>query len=109
MADLDSNRQALALAAWAESGGTIHRAGWGEIVGRLQAEQDSEAMFSTDSFLRVAEMVEGAAKREPSTKALRRHLQAAVRAMEAAGVASELCEEIRSTWSASWSIARVAS
>jgi ParB/RepB/Spo0J family partition protein len=105
MADLDPNRQALALAAWAESGGTIHKAGWGEIVGNLMAEQSQEAMFSADSFLQVAEMVAGAAKREPSTKALRRHLQAAVRAMEGAGIAPELCAEIRATWATSWNIA----
>lgn len=109
MADLDANRQALALAAWAESGGTISRAGWGEIVGKLQAEQDQDSMFSADSFLQVAEMVAGAAKREPSTKALRRHLQCAVREMEAVGIAPELCAEIRATWSASWNIAAVKS
>lgn len=105
MADLDANRQALALAAWAESGGTIHRAGWGEIVGKLQSEQDQDAMFSADSFLQVADMVSSAAKREPSTKALRRHLQHAVREMERAGIAPELCAEIRATWSDSWNIA----
>lgn len=37
------------MAAWAESGGTIHRAGWGEIVGKLKAEQEQETMFSADS------------------------------------------------------------
>lgn len=105
LGSLDANRQALALAAWAESGGTIHRAGWGEIVGRLKAEQDQECMFSADAFLQVADMVSSAAKREPSTKALRRHLQHAVREMESAGIAPELCAEIRATWSASWNIA----
>lgn len=107
MADLDANRQALALAAWAESGGTITRAGWGEIVGRLMDEQSQETMFSADSFLQVADMVAGAVKREPSTKALRRHLQACVRALESAGMEPELCAEIRATWSASWQIAAV--
>jgi ParB/RepB/Spo0J family partition protein len=107
MSELDANRQALALAAWAESGGTITRAGWGDLVGKLMAEQSQDAMFSADSFLQVADMVAGAAKREPSTKALRRHLQAAVRAMEAAGLEPELCAEIRATWSASWQIAAV--
>lgn len=100
LGNLDANRQALALAAWAESGGTISKAGWGEIVGKLQAEQEQDSMFSADAFLQVAEMVAGAAKKEPSTKALRRHLQAAVRAMEAAGVAPELCAEIRADYAA---------
>ncbi len=106
MAVLDANRQALALAAWAESGGTIHRAGWGEIVGRLEAEQSQDAMFSDADFLRVAEFVASAEKREPSTKALRRHLQAAVRALEAAGLEPDLCDDIRATWSRSWDIKR---
>lgn len=100
MAELDANRQALALAAWAESGGTISRVGWGEIVGRLMDEQSQETMFSADSFLQVADMVAGAAKREPSTKELRRLLAEAVRTMESAGVAPELCAEIRETYSA---------
>lgn len=106
LGDLDANRQALCLAAWAESGGTIHRAGWLDMVGKLKAEQDQESMFDAESFLRVADMVAGAAKREPSTKALRRHLQQAVREMERAGIAPELCAEIRSTWSTSWNIAK---
>lgn len=106
MSTLDPNRQALALAAWAESGGTISRAGWGEIVGKLQSEQDSDAMFSDADFLRTEEFVLSAAKKEPSTKALRRHLQAAVRALEAAGLETELCDDIRATWSRSWDIAR---
>lgn len=100
LGDLDANRQALALAAWAESGGTISKAGWGEIVGKLAAEQAQDAMFSADAFLQVADMVAGAAKCEPSTRALRRLLAAAVIALETAGVAPELTEEIRSTYAA---------
>ncbi len=106
MSALDHNRQALALAMWAESGGRISRAGWGEIVGKLQAEQDQDSMFSDADFLRVEEFVLDAAKKEPSTKALRRHLHAAVRALEAAGLEQDLCEDIRATWSRSWDIAR---
>lgn len=100
MGDLDANRQALALAAWCESGGTISRAGWGEIVGKLQAEQDQDAMFSDADFLRTEEFVLSAAKREPSTKELRRLLGQAVAAMEAAGISPVLCAEIRSTYAA---------
>ncbi len=98
MAVLDANRQALALAAWAESGGTIHRAGWGEIVGKLEAEQSQDSMFSDADFLRVAEFVASAGKKEPGTKALRRLLGQAVAALEGAGIAPELCDEIRQTY-----------
>lgn len=101
MADLDSNRQALALAMWAESGGTISKAGWGEIVGKLHAEQSAESMFDDAQFLQVGEYVASAAKKEPSTKMLRRHLAAAVRAMEAAGIEPELCRTIRADYAAS--------
>lgn len=100
MADLDANRQALALAAWCESGGTISKAGWGEIVGKLQAEQDQDAMFSDADFLRTEEFVLSAAKREPSTKELRRLLGQAVAALESVGAAPVLCAEIRATYAA---------
>ncbi len=100
MSALDPNRQALALAMWAESGGRISRAGWGEIVGKLQAEQNQDSMFSDADFLRVEEFVLDAAKKEPTTKALRRLLGQAVAALEAAGIAPELCDEIRTTYAA---------
>ncbi len=100
LAVLDANRQALALAAWAESGGTISRSGWGELVGKLEAEQSQDAMFSDADFLRVESFVLDAAKKEPTTKALRRLLGQAVGALEAAGLAPELCAEIRETYAA---------
>lgn len=107
MADLDHNRQALMLAAWSESGGTISKAGWSALVADRQAEQDQDSMFSADQFLQTESYVAAAAKKSPSTKALRRHLQRAVRALEAAGLEPDLCADIRATWSDSWNIAPV--
>lgn len=106
MSALDGNRQALMLAAWEASGGTIAMSGWRALVGERLAEQSAEVMFDADEFLRVAEMAEGVARRVPNAKVLRSHLRRALAAMEAAGIAGELCADIRADWLPSWGTPR---
>lgn len=102
MAELDHNRQRLMLAAWAESGGTIHMAGWRALVGERLAEQQQDSMFDAAAFLQTAEMVESVQTKGPNTKVLRAHLRRALAAMEAAGIAADLCADIRRDWQKSW-------
>lgn len=83
MAGLDANRQVMALQAY--DGQRLDAVSFGALCDRLKMEQDQEAMFDPDSFLRVQDLVNEvtATIAENSVQAQLERLRARVAELEA--------------------------
>lgn len=83
MVGLDGNRQRLALQALARE--NLDWWALKELCGRLRAEQDQEAMFDPDDFLRIEEYARDARARGLGVKGLRALVRELGEALAAAG------------------------